>query len=71
MKTWNYSNVVESFSTIVDCNGSLDSGNIIGGYGELNWIYSFRDGLATEYGGNDHKIPVKKLPISINGVETI
>ena len=38
MKTWNYSNVVESFSTIVNCNESLDSGDIIGGDGELNWI---------------------------------
>ena len=29
---------MESFSTIVDCNESLDSGDIIGGNGELNWI---------------------------------
>ena len=27
---------MESFSTIVNCNGSLDSGDIIGGDGELN-----------------------------------
>ena len=23
----------------LNCNESLDSGNIIGGYGELNWIF--------------------------------
>ena len=44
MKTWNYSNVVESFSTIVDCNGSLDSGDIIGGDGELNWMFGIEIG---------------------------
>ena len=55
----------------LNCNESLDSGDIIGGYGELNWIYAFRDWLAMEYSGNDYKIPFKKLPIFINGVETI
>ena len=56
---------MESFSTIVDCNGSLDSGDIIGGDGELNWVTIVDVWICW----NSAKETNYKL--FINGVETI
>ena len=60
---------MESFSTIVDCNESLDSGNIIGGYGELNWmilkIVEIPHALNSTHIGYNAQLSF------INGVETI
>lgn len=60
---------MESFSTIVDCNESLDSGNIIGGYGELNWmilkIVEIPHALSSTHIGYNAQLSF------INGVETI
>lgn len=53
----------------LNCNGSLDSGNIIGGYGELNWmilkIVEIPHALNSTHIGYNAQLSF------INGVETI